>query len=808
MRVAGKTTLTLLLLSLAPLAGIGVTAYLISERALRNALGQNFQSRADDHMRKVDRSLADLNSQLRIWSGLNLMQAVQSGDKDGQLSFFLYSAGEQYPGFDGLTALNGAGTVVASSRLDLAGQNLHDAPFFTGASRGKEFAADVRLDPGSGLQVITLALPIKDKQDSGRTVGVLLATWKAAELLPLTQTETKNSGAQVYLLRRDGVMIAAPAAESAGLFKRDFSREKLQALASLKAGQAGFRVERVAGAQEQLIGYSPSRGSGDFKGFGWSALVMQDTKSAFAPIHNLGKLLLALTLLVAGAVALLSIRLARTITRPILTLSGAAGVVAGGDFGGRVAYESNDELGELAKNFNTMAGGLGTLIRRFQDSFRLVDGSADEIGSAADTVVNDACDSRRNIEEITATINQLAATARAVADGMRQFSASNEETSASIYQMIASIDEVAQHAQLLDQRVAETASTTGEMVYAVQAINKTVAGLNVITVETATAMTEMNASIRQVEQNAARNRQLAEEAAGQAAAGAAAAAASAKGMEGVRARVGGASGALAALSARSEEIGSILGVIRKIADQTNLLALNAAIIAAQAGDHGKGFAVVADEIRHLAEQTASSTQEISALIEGVRTDVGSAVQAMEEGMRAVDDGVELSRHAGGALARIMESSQGSARMMAEVATATREQVKGVEGMVAAVGRIRELAEAISRATAEQSQGSGQIMQAVESMREITTLVTHASGEQNRGSTVIREAVERAAHMVEEIGKAINEQGHGTDVIARHAEKLQQIADRYQRSADAVQQELVRLRGHTGRLEADLGRFKL
>ncbi len=808
MRVAGKTTLTLLLLSLAPLAGIGLAAYLISERALHDALGQNFQSRADDQMRKVDRSLADLNSQLRIWSGLSLMQAVQSGDKDGQLSFFLYSAGEQYPGFDGLTALNGAGTVVASSRLDLAGQNLHDAPFFTGASQGREFAADVRLDPGSGLQVVTFALPIKDKQDSSKTVGVLLATWKASELLPLIQTEAKTSGAQVYLLRRDGVMIAAPRAEAAELFKRDFTKEGLRALSSLKTGQAGFTVEQVAGAREQLIGYSPSRGSSDFKGFGWNALVMQDTNSAFAAIRRLGLLLLAFTALVAAAVALLSVRLARTITRPILTLSGAAGVVAGGDFGSRVAYESNDELGELAKNFNTMAGGLGTLIRRFQDSFKLVDGSADEIGSAADTVVNDARDSRRNIEEITATINQLAASARAVADGMRQFSASNEETSASIFEMIASIDEVAQHAQLLDQRVGETASTTEEMVYAVQAINKTVADLNVITVETATAMTEMNASIRQVEQNAGRNRQLAEEAATQAAAGAAAAAASAKGMEGVRARVGGASGALTALSARSVEIGSILGVIRKIADQTNLLALNPAILAAPAGDPGTGFAVVADEIRHLAEQTASSTQEISALIEGVRTDVGVAVEAMEEGMKAVDEGVELSRHAGDALARIMESSQGSAMMMAEVATATREQVKGVEGMVTAVGRIRSLAEAISRATAEQSQGSGQIMQAVESMREITALVTHASGEQNRGSTVIRAAVEHAARMVEEIGKAINEQGQGTDVIARHAEKLQQIADKYQHSADAVQQELVRLRGHTGRLEADLGRFKL
>ncbi|MDH5218129.1 MAG: methyl-accepting chemotaxis protein, partial [Gammaproteobacteria bacterium] len=209
--------------------------------------------------------------------------------------------------------------------------------------------------------------------------------------------------------------------------------------------------------------------------------------------------------------------------------------------------------------------------------------------------------------------------------------------------------------------------------------------------QVATAINEMTATVQEVSNHATQAASAASEADNQAQTGKKVVSTAVSAISSLAHEVETSSGVIRELEHNSQEIGSVLDVIRGIAEQTNLLALNAAIEAARAGEQGRGFAVVADEVRNLAKRTQEATQEIQTMIERLQTGANNAVT-------------------------VMESSQCKAQ---ETAGQAEEAGEVLNAIVAAIGLINDMNTQIASAAEEQAAVSEEINKNVNSISAIS-----------------------------------------------------------------------------------------
>lgn len=284
------------------------------------------------------------------------------------------------------------GQQVVKSNAD-ALVNVSDRDFFKKIMSGAgEYVSDIIVAKDTGKLIVVISAPVLDANNN--VIGLIMAS---TELTMVSEfvTELSENGSNVYVLSRQGTVLAHPNSEYV------MNQDDYSSLDFVQAGLTGasetLRTKNING-EDVIVSYSLHELSG------WLIVVETPNKTAMLSANRLLYIYIAVFFADIIIVASLGLYYSKKFTKPLVDLSAVIKTIAGGDLNDiNMEIRSKDEIGELYQNLKIMNKNLRELVGNIQ--------------TVASTIASHSLQLSTTTEETTQSLTQVVTTINEMAQG-------------------------------------------------------------------------------------------------------------------------------------------------------------------------------------------------------------------------------------------------------------------------------------------------------------------------------------------------------------------------------------------------------
>jgi len=230
-----------------------------------------------------------------------------------------------------------------------------------------------------------------------KTIGIVVASYPVSDLLNGINNQIQDKNINLYLLSRNGTIIYSndgtkvsitdntlltDSSSSNSIVGSNFTDQLMftkikDSPQSIESGiyphingtdgnSIFVSAKEVMNNNATIIGSNSNNNNANGSNFfnGWILILEADANTAFKEMFNLRDIFVIITIGILAVASLIAIFVARSISIPLTKLRDSAKLISGGNLQSIIKPSSNDEVGDLAKQFEKVRQS----IRQFNDT--------------------------------------------------------------------------------------------------------------------------------------------------------------------------------------------------------------------------------------------------------------------------------------------------------------------------------------------------------------------------------------------------------------------------------------------------------